>query len=184
MRAIRGLLFSVSILLAAGCARLEPCQDAAELAVQPEPAAPKEVSKPDLVLEDLIPLRLLPEEKPVSYVVDDVMKARAIAGEDEALRLMLSKIGSSRVLLNQINADLKPRYYQGHDETIYVVKGHGIMIIGEDRYVAKPGTLFVIPRNIVFSFINTGEKPFVAIVVQTPPPLGGDMVLVRPKKEQ
>lgn len=173
-------LAAVGVAAALGCARLEPVEDASELAVRPEPAAPPEQPKE----EELIPIKFLPEDKPVSYVMDEVLKAKPVGADKEALRLALSKIGSARVLLCQINADLKPRYYQGHDETVCVIKGHGIMIIGEDRYVAKAGSVFVIPRNIVHSFINTGEKPFVALVVQSPPPLGGDMVLVRPKKEQ
>ncbi|MEW6354992.1 MAG: cupin domain-containing protein [Planctomycetota bacterium] len=177
---------AIWMLLAAGCAKLETVEDAGGLAVQPEPASPAEEAKkkPDIVLEDIIPLKFLPEEKPVSYVTETVLKARPVDKDAEALRLMLSKIGSARVLLNQYNTDLAPRYYQGHDETIYVIKGHGILIIGEDRYVAKPGGVFVIPRNEVHSLINTGEKPFVALVVQTPPPLGGDMMPVREKKEQ
>lgn len=192
-REIGVLLLCATVLLAVGCARLEPVDDATELAVKPEPANPKteeeqkeekEGLKLEIDLEELIPIKLLLEEKPSSYLVDDVLKARAIGKDQDELRLMLSKIGSSRMLLLQLNSDLKARYYQGHDETIYVIKGHGIMIIGEDRYVAKPRAVFVIPRNVVFSFINTGEKPFVALVVQSPTPLGGDMVFVRPKKEE
>ena len=172
-------------LLSAGCAKLEMVEDATELAVQPQPAAPesKEEKGPQIVLEELIPIKFLPEEKPVAYVADTVLNARAIGKDADALRLKLSKMGSARVLLNQYNTDLGPRYYQCHDETLYVIKGHGILIIGEDRYVAKPGSVFVIPRNTVHSMINTGEKPFVALVVQTPTPLGGDMVPVRAKKE-
>jgi len=180
-----GIPVLVLALLNIGCAKLETVEDAAELAVQPEPAAPHAQPKkaPEIVLEDIIPIKFLPEDKPVCYLADTVLKARAIGKDDEALRLMLSKFGSARVLVNQYNGDIKPRYYQSHDETVYVIKGHGIMIIGEDRYVAKPGSIFAIPRNVVHSLINTGEKPFVTLVVQTPTPLGGDMVPVRAKKE-
>ena len=173
-------LISASMIWALGCARLEPVEDASELAVAPEPATPQEEPKS----EELIPLKLFLESKPISYMTDTVLKERAIKAEDEALRLLLSKTGSARVLLNQINSDLRPRYYQTHEETIYVIQGHGIMIIGEDRYVAKPGAVFVIPRNTIHSLLITGAKPLVALVVQTPPPLGGDMVFAKARKEQ
>jgi mannose-6-phosphate isomerase-like protein (cupin superfamily) len=108
----------------------------------------------------------------------DVDKNRILENAD-ILTTTMGKIATTRVVLVQANGDIKPHYHTLHDEIIYVVKGKAILTIGEDRHVGAPGTVFVVPRRSTYSFTNTGEKPFVAVVIEVPPADPKDVYNVR-----
>ena len=108
-------------------------------------------------------------DSPSASNINEILEKSPIDEKADQLVTTVGKIGSGRVLLMQLNGDIKPRYHINHDEILYVVKGKGILTIDEDRHVAAPGAVFIIPRRAVYGLQNTGEKPFVALAIEVPP---------------
>ena len=101
--------------------------------------------------------------------INEIQEKNPVDEKADQLVTTVGKIASGRVLLMQLNGDIKPRYHMNHDEILYVVKGKGILTIDEDRHVAAAGAVFIIPRRAVYGLQNTGEKPFVALAIEVPP---------------
>ncbi|MBM4050838.1 MAG: cupin domain-containing protein [Planctomycetes bacterium] len=115
--------------------------------------------------------------------VEKALADNAIADTDD---LRITDLGESKghsVHLVQSNADLKPHFRKRHDELILVRKGGGIAILGEDRYIVGPGSVLIVPRGTIHRFINTGEKPFIALSVLSPAYDGKDWMPVKQKKK-
>lgn len=101
--------------------------------------------------------------------INEILEKNPIDEKADQLLTSLGKIASGRVQLLQTNGDIKPHYHVYHDEIVYIVKGKGILTIDEDRHVASPGTVFIIPKRATYGLQNTGEKPLVALVIEIPP---------------
>jgi len=166
-------LAAVGMLLAAtSCAQLEPVQSAKDLADSPigrEEPREKKFDLSEGVVQTIAVENLVPAAKPSAFVVEDILRRCPIPKEQDMLVTELSRTPAFRALLVQTNKDLKARYNRKHDEVVYVYKGQGIFILGLDRYVAKPGKMFVVPKKMVYRLEVTGERPFVMLVTEIPP---------------
>lgn len=127
-------------------------------------------------------ITILPEtDKPLAAKLDDILEKNPVDEKADKLETTVGQIASARITLVQVNNDIKPHYHANHDEILSVVKGKGILIIGEDRHVAAPGCVFILPKRTTYSLIVTGEKPFVALVIELPPADPKDVVNVKVK---
>ncbi len=65
-----------------------------------------------------------------------------------------------------------------HDAIAILLKGQGILAIGEQRLELKPGSIVTVPRGVPHSFVNKAQEPAVAYVLFTPAFDGKDRVPV------
>ena len=63
---------------------------------------------------------------------------------------------------------LKSHFHKTHDETVYVIKGAGQMLINDKWVDIKPGSFHFNPLSKVHSVKNTGNEPLVLISIFTP----------------
>lgn len=68
--------------------------------------------------------------------------------------------------------------HETHDLTVVMVKGEGIMEVGEKKMKVAHGSVVFVPRKEKHRYINTGKEPGVALVIFTPAFDGKDRVLV------
>jgi mannose-6-phosphate isomerase-like protein (cupin superfamily) len=61
-----------------------------------------------------------------------------------------------------------PHVHKTHDETVYLIKGSGQMLINDKWFDFKLGSLHFNPMGKVHSVKNTGHEPLVAISIFTP----------------
>ncbi|MFH9087148.1 cupin domain-containing protein [Streptomyces sp. NPDC017673] len=54
------------------------------------------------------------------------------------------------------------------DEAFYVLEGHVVFQVGEERHVLGPRQLAWMPRNTPHSFSNAGGEPAAGLTVSTP----------------
>jgi len=189
-RSLPGLLAVAVAVVLCACARLEPVSTARELASKPVGQEKEPLEKkpglediPDMIGSIAVD-SILPAAHPSSFEIEDILMRCPIPPDKKILTTVLSKTPAFRALLLQTNVDLRPRYNRKHDEIIQVYKGKGIFVLGRDRYVAKPGQIFIVPRKMIYRLQNTGEKPFVAVVIEIPPAEGwGDTIYVRKAPE-
>jgi quercetin dioxygenase-like cupin family protein len=64
-------------------------------------------------------------------------------------------------------------YAEPHTHTFeqgyYILKGKGLVTIGDEEYKVKPGNSVLFPPNVVHSIKNTGNTPLWLIAVNSPP---------------
>lgn len=72
------------------------------------------------------------------------------------------------VILMQVNGVAQLHYHKEHDEIIHFLKGSGVFNLGGVEHEARPGDLFVIPRNLVHGFKKTGDVPAAMLSIYTP----------------
>jgi len=65
-------------------------------------------------------------------------------------------------------AEIKPHFHKTHDETVYVIKGSGQILVNDKWIDVKPGTVHFNPMNKVHSTRNTGKDPLVIFSIYTP----------------
>jgi len=64
--------------------------------------------------------------------------------------------------------EIKPHFHKKHNESVYVVRGSGQMLIKGKWVEVKPGTIHFNPKTKVHSIKNTGCKELVVIAIFTP----------------
>jgi len=65
-------------------------------------------------------------------------------------------------------AEVKAHFHKTHDETVYVIKGTGRMLVNDKWVDIKPGTLHFNPMGKVHHTKNTGNETIVVISIYTP----------------
>ncbi len=84
------------------------------------------------------------------------------------------------VILMQVNGVAQLHYHAEHDEIIHVLSGTGVFNLGGIEHPAKPGDLFVVPRNLVHGFRKTGDAPAALLSIYTPRLVRPDSFRPRP----
>lgn len=78
----------------------------------------------------------------------------------------------------------EPLHRHDHHELVVVVlRGHGLMRLGEETRPVGEGSVLYVPRGAVHAFANASDAPAYAFVLYAPPFDGGDRVLVAPLEE-
>ena len=80
--------------------------------------------------------------------------------------------------LAQLNLVVKSHYHQTHDEIVYIVRGNGLVTIGEQEYQVWPGYAYLVPQGTVHRFVNLGPDAAVVLSIFSPAFDGKDRVFV------
>ena len=72
-------------------------------------------------------------------------------------------------------------YHADHDLSAMVIKGRGILTVGEHQFGVGPGSSVYIPRGLPHQVVVQGKGPVAALVIFTPPFDGKDMIPVPEK---
>jgi mannose-6-phosphate isomerase-like protein (cupin superfamily) len=71
-----------------------------------------------------------------------------------------------------------PHRHDRHDLAVVILRGHGQMLLGNERRAVGEGSILYIPRGTVHSFANESDSPAAAYAMYTPPFDGKDRVEV------
>jgi len=85
---------------------------------------------------------------------------RIKVAEDDTITVFVVRLGEG--------AEIKAHFHKSHDETVYVIKGTGRMLVNDKWTDIKPGTFHFNPMGKVHQTKNTGDEPLVAISIFTP----------------
>jgi quercetin dioxygenase-like cupin family protein len=98
-----------------------------------------------------------PEPAAASSVVDceAVEKGTATAGRQFVLG---APCPSATQFIGLIPPGRAPDHFHRYDEVIYVLDGEGYLEINGERTPIRPGTCIHLPKTIVHSLANTGER--------------------------
>ena len=108
------------------------------------------------------------QEPPVPLVrLDEILKAHPIKEGDSQTSVELLRGEGVRAHLIQVRTRLRPQYHKDHSETVYLLEGSGILILGDRAYPVKAGSLMMIPRGIIHSF--EAKQPTSVLAIFDPP---------------
>ncbi len=102
--------------------------------------------------------------------VDDILNANPLKADEKIQIINIAQDDTVSSVLIRFNegAEIKPHFHKTHDETVYVIKGSGQMLINGKWIDVKPGTVHFNPMNKVHSTRNTGKEPLVILSIYTP----------------
>ena len=98
---------------------------------------------------------------------------------DQAMSLEeLSRGESASAHIVQIRKQEPLHIHENHDATAIMLKGQGILWIGDRKLELKPGSIVTIPRGVPHAFTNNSKEPAVAYAMFNPAFDGKDFVPV------
>lgn len=59
--------------------------------------------------------------------------------------------------------------HPGNEQVYVIVRGHGVMRVGDEQQEVGPGTMVFIPPGAGHAIRNTGEEPLVYVSATSPP---------------
>jgi len=87
----------------------------------------------------------------------------------------------STTFLIWVKEKVKPHKHEAHTEVIVVLKGKGMMTVGDQTKNIRKGDLVIVPQGTVHSVITTSRKPLKVVSIQSPVFLGKDRIWIEEK---
>jgi mannose-6-phosphate isomerase-like protein (cupin superfamily) len=102
--------------------------------------------------------------------VDDILNANPLKEGEKIQIINVAQDDTVSCLLIRFTegSEIKPHFHKTHDETVYVIKGSGQMLVNDKWIDVKPGMVHFNPMNRVHSTRNTGKEPLVILSIFTP----------------
>ena len=69
--------------------------------------------------------------------------------------------------------------HANHSENIYVIRGKGEMILGDEKFVIKKGCFFNIPKNTPHALKVLSSSPIQVLSIQSPKFKGEDRIIIK-----
>jgi mannose-6-phosphate isomerase-like protein (cupin superfamily) len=80
--------------------------------------------------------------------------------------------------LAQLLTAVKSHYHRDRDEVVYLIRGHGLLVMAGKEYEVRPGHAYLVPKGTIHSFVNLGPDAAVVLSVFSPPFDGRDRIFV------
>jgi mannose-6-phosphate isomerase-like protein (cupin superfamily) len=102
--------------------------------------------------------------------IDEILKSNPLPPGEKAQTITIAQDNTISLLVLRAveGVVIKPHLHKTHDETVYVIKGIGQMLVNDKWVDIKPGTLHFNPMGKVHSTKVTGNEPLVVISIFTP----------------
>lgn len=83
-----------------------------------------------------------------------------------------------------VKDNVKAHKHEHHTESLYVIEGTGVMVLGSDTINIKSGDFITIPQNTVHQVKVTSSVPLKVISVQAPEFFGKDRIFIEDQTNQ
>lgn len=123
---------------------------------------------------------LTPQETPElpAVVEAQALLANAPPG-DPTIVQVFRRDEEISVSLVRVKDRVEPHLHERSTETIYVLEGHGDLLLDRDWRPLTAGMLIHIPRNTPHAYVNKAEGGTLVLSMFTPPYVEGDRVPLR-----
>ena len=118
----------------------------------------------------LIPSYAADTTEQIINQIDDILKANPMPAGETIQRIKVAEDNTITVLVARFveGVEVKGHVHKTHDETVYVIKGTGTMLVNDKWIDIKPGTLHFNPMGKMHYVRVTGNEPLVVISIITP----------------
>lgn len=122
------------------------------------------------------------EEAPKPQIVSLAsVLAKNPSAQGEAFKVMPVAQGrDASVTVVRATGELPPHYHEAREEVVYVVRGGGTMLLGNEKRPVKAGDILHIPRRVPHGFVNGAKRETVVVSVMAPPFDGKDRIFLNP----
>ena len=110
--------------------------------------------------------------------VFELLQKQPLPYEENFSSIPLARSDTRSASLVQIRQKLSLHYHILSEETVYIIKGRGIMTVGKEIRPIQPGDIIAIPRGVAHGVENRSPEPLVALSVMSPPFDGKDRIFV------
>ncbi len=102
--------------------------------------------------------------------VDQILKENPLKAGDKVQTIKIAEDATVTFFLTRMaeGFELKPHFHKTHDESVYVIKGAGQMLVNDKWVDVKPGTIHFNPMGKVHATKNTSHDALVIISIFTP----------------
>jgi quercetin dioxygenase-like cupin family protein len=102
--------------------------------------------------------------------VDDILDTNPLKAGEKVQMINVAQDDTVTFILARFTegGEVKPHFHKIHNETVYVIKGSGQMLVNDKWVDVKPGTVHFNPMNKVHATKNTGKDPLVIFSLFTP----------------
>ncbi|HUU45334.1 MAG TPA: cupin domain-containing protein [Acidobacteriota bacterium] len=113
---------------------------------------------------------------PGVFNIDSLLTVYPLAADQEARSEEIAWDSVSSMHLTQVRGVVRGHHHAHHSENIWVVRGAGRLVLGDQKYKVMAGDIVHIPKGTSHSFHNLGAVPAVVISVFSPGFDGKDRV--------
>jgi quercetin dioxygenase-like cupin family protein len=102
--------------------------------------------------------------------VDEILAINPPKASEKAQLISVAETDAISVFIARIlqGGEIKPHYHKSHEETVYVIKGSGQMLLNGRWGEVKAGMIHFNPIRAVHAVKNGDVEPLVAVSVFTP----------------
>jgi mannose-6-phosphate isomerase-like protein (cupin superfamily) len=108
--------------------------------------------------------------------LEEWLVTHSLASEKNIRADVVTATEATSVHVVQIRDREAPHLHASHDATVTLLRGRGVIFLGETGVDMCAGDTLVLPRGAPHHFVNLGEQPAVALVTFAPPFDGTDQV--------
>lgn len=105
---------------------------------------------------------------PAVYDIDSLLQQYPLEKGQPFRSDVIAWDSSSSVQLTQIDGGMESHHHVAHDETVWIIRGAGRLVLGDQKLKVKAGQMVRVPRGTSHSFHNLGSNPAVVISVFSP----------------
>ncbi|PYQ11744.1 MAG: hypothetical protein DMH00_07365 [Acidobacteria bacterium] len=118
------------------------------------------------------------QQEPAAPVVrlDEILAAHPLREGDSQSSVELLRGQGVSAHLIQVRSRVRPHFHKDHGETVYLLEGSGIFILGDRAYPVKAGSLLMIPRGMIHSY--EAKQPTKVLSLFDPPFDPADRIFV------
>ncbi|MEN6318696.1 MAG: cupin domain-containing protein [Syntrophaceae bacterium] len=102
--------------------------------------------------------------------IDDILKANPLKPGNKLQMIKFAEDDTITFYVARIveGAEVKPHYHKTHNETVYVFRGSGKMLINDKWVDVQPGSIHFNPMQKVHATKNIGKEDLVIFSIFTP----------------
>ena len=105
--------------------------------------------------------------------------AKSPPAKGEAFKVMPVAQGQdTSVTVVRALGELPTHFHESREEVVYVVRGGGTMLLGNEKRPVKAGDILHIPRRVPHGFVNGAKRETVVVSVMAPPFDGKDRIFL------
>lgn len=123
-----------------------------------------------IFIASLPPINAADTTSQIMTTIEETLNANPLKAGEKAQMIKIAE--DDTITLYVVRAVegflLKSHLHKTHDETVYVIKGTGEMLINDKWVDIKPGNLHFNPTGKIHSIKQTGTEPLVVISIFTP----------------
>jgi quercetin dioxygenase-like cupin family protein len=118
----------------------------------------------------MIPVKAQDTTEQIISTVDEILAKNPLPAGQKAQLIKVAEDNTMTLFVLRATEgfELKRHIHKTHDETVFVIKGAGQMLIHDKWADLKPGSIHFNPMGKVHALKATGAEPLVGISIFTP----------------